>query len=187
VELVKKVCLTGDPAVGKTSLIRRFVTDEYDDKYITTIGAKVTKKRLVVDFPDRALRVNLSLMIWDVSGQKEYSQFQHMYLRGMEGVIAVADLTRKSTFSGLDAAIRLGDRTGMEVPMVFLLNKCDLAEASYEELKEIRTTASQHGIPVIATSARTGTNVELAFEKMGQMVAWVWIKKKFGESTSRKP
>jgi small GTP-binding protein len=178
VDLVKKICLTGDPAVGKTSLIRRFVLDEYDDKYITTIGAKVTKKKLVVEFPDRAIRVNMSLMIWDVSGQKEYSQFQEMYLRGMEGVIAVADLTRKNTFAGLDAAIGLADRTGMDVPMIFLLNKCDLAEASYDELKDIRTMASQHGIPVLATSARTGTNVELAFEKMGHMVAGVWLKGK---------
>ena len=184
VDLVKKICLTGDPAVGKTCLIRRFVVDEFDDSYITTIGAKVTKKRLVVAFPERAVCVNLSLMIWDVAGQKEYRQFHEMYLRGMEGVIAVADLTRKSTFSGLDAAIRLADRTGTDVPMIFLLNKCDLADPSFDELKDIRTAASQHGIPVLVTSARTGTNVELAFEKMGRMVADVWLNKKFKKSTS---
>jgi small GTP-binding protein len=175
VELVKKICLTGDPAVGKTSLIRRFVLDLFDDTYLTTIGAKVTKRKMVVDFPDRAQKIDLNLMIWDVAGQKEYRQFHEMYLRGMEGVIAVADLTRKGTFSGLDAAIRLADRTGTEVPTIFLLNKCDLADAPYEELKAIRTKASQQGIPVLVTSARTGTNVELAFEKMGRMVAEAWL------------
>ena len=187
VDLMKKICLTGSPAVGKTSLIRRFVQDLFDDRYLTTIGAKVTKKRLIVMFPERDLIVNLSLMIWDVSGQKEYRQFHQMYLRGMEGVIAVADLTRKSTFAGLETAIGLADRTGTEVPMIFLLNKCDLADPSYDELKEIRTMASQHGIPVLVTSARSGTNVELGFEKMGRMVAEAWVKKKFGEPASPIP
>jgi len=178
IDLVKKICLTGDPAVGKTSLIRRFVLDLFDDTYLTTIGAKVTKRKMVLDFPERSLRVNLSLMIWDVAGQKEYRQFHDMYLRGMEGVVAVADLTRKNTFAGLDSAISMADRMGVEVPMIFLLNKCDLADASYDELKQIRTGASPHGIPVLVTSAKSGTNVELAFDKMGRMVVEEWLKGK---------
>ena len=179
--MVKKICLTGDPAVGKTSLIRRFVLDLFDDTYLTTIGAKVTKRRMALDFPDRSLRVNLSLMIWDVAGQKEYRQFHDMYLRGMEGVMAVADLTRKGTFAGLETSMALADRMGKEVPMIFLLNKCDLGDAPYEELKEIRTKASPHGIPVLVTSARTGTNVELAFDKMGRMVVEAWLGRKAGK------
>ena len=60
----KKVCLLGDGAVGKTSLIRRYVLDSFDDKYITTIGTKVSKK--VINYPksDDGEGIELSLMIW---------------------------------------------------------------------------------------------------------------------------
>lgn len=181
VDLVKKICLIGDPAVGKTSLIRRFVLDLFDDNYLTTIGAKITKKKITLEFPERSLHINLSMMIWDVTGQKEYALFHEMYVQGMEGVLAVADLTRNNTITGLKAAISLADRIKANVPMIFLLNKCDLADPSSVDLKEVMTLASQRGIPVLATSAKTGINVELAFQKMGRMVAGVWIKNKFKE------
>jgi len=179
VELVKKVCLIGDPGVGKTSLIRRFVLDLFDDTYLTTIGAKVTKKAMGVDVPERDLHINLSLMIWDVAGQKEYKLFHEMYLKGMEGVLAVADLTRMNIFDSLKGAIHMADRAAVNTPMIFLLNKCDLAELSSIDLKDVRTLASQRDVPVLATSAKTGMNVELAFDQLGRMVAGTWLKKKY--------
>jgi small GTP-binding protein len=178
-DLVKKVCLIGDPGVGKTSLIRRFVTDLFDDHYITTIGAKITKKVVVVELPERDLLVNMNLMIWDLAGQKEYKVFHEMHLKGMEGVLAVADLTRKNTFDSLKAAIQMADRTRVNIPMVFLLNKCDLAEPSDVDLKDIRMLASQRAIPVLATSAKTGLNVELSFSRLARMMAEAWAEKKF--------
>ena len=178
VELVKKVCLIGDPGVGKTSLIRRFVTDLFDDSYISTIGAKVTGKMMTLDYPEREIQVNLNLMIWDVSGQKEYKQFHEMYLKGMEGVLAVADLTRHNTFDSLKASIHLADSTGKTVPMIFLMNKCDLAEPKEDDLRDVRTLASQMNIPVLVTSAKTSMNVELAFNELARMVLDAWLKVK---------
>ena len=180
-DLMKKVCLIGDPGVGKTSLIRRLVTDQFDDSYISTIGAKITKKAITMDLPEQDLQTNLILMIWDLAGQKEYKAFHEMHLRGMEGVIAVADLTRKNTYDTLKGALQMADRTGVEIPIVFLLNKCDLAEPSDADLKDIRTLASDNSIPVLATSAKTGLNVELAFQRLGRMVVLSWVKKKFGK------
>ena len=180
-ELIKKVCLIGDPGVGKTSLVRRFVTDLFDDHYLSTIGAKITKKGMVLDVPERELHIKLTLMIWDVAGQKEYRAFHEMHMKGMEGVIAVADLTRKNTFDSLKATIAMADRTGVSIPVVFLLNKCDLAEPSQSDLKDIRTLASQRLIPVLAVSAKTGLNVELAFERLSRMMVEAWAKKKFSQ------
>jgi small GTP-binding protein len=180
-DLIKKVCLLGDPGVGKTSLVRRFVTDLFDDSYLSTIGAKITKKGLQLDLADLGLRVRLTLMIWDIAGQKEYRAFHEMHMKGMEGVLAVADLTRKNTFDSLKATLSMADRTRSDMPMVFLLNKADLAEPSGTDLKDVRTLASTRDIPVLATSAKTGLNVERTFDQLGRTVAEAWAKKKYGK------
>jgi len=179
VELMKKVCLIGDSGVGKTSLIRRFVLDLFNDAYITTIGAKVTKKAMAVDLPEHDLHINLNLMIWDVVGQKQYKLFHEMYLKGMEGVLAVTDITCMNIYDSLVAAIHMADATAVNIPMIFLLNKCDLAEPTSLYMNNVRTLASKRDIPVLATSAKTGMNVELAFDKMSRMVVGAWLKKKY--------
>ena len=180
IDVVKKVCLTGDPGVGKTSLVRRFVLDQFDDSYISTIGAKVTKKVRLVKVPEREMEVNLVLMIWDVAGQKEYAMFHEMYMKGMEGVLSVADLTRKTTFDGLRASIKLAERTAGNIPVILLLNKADMADPSASDLKEIRAMAAEKGMPVLATSAKTGMNVEKAFEVLSERMIHRYLDKKYG-------
>ena len=180
VQLAKKVCLIGDPGVGKTSLVRRFVFDMFDDEYLVTIGAKVTRKELSLDLPRRDLNVKLSLMVWDIAGQTRERMFQGTYLSGLEGALIVADLTRPETFSSLTDAIAMAGRSTTHIPMVFLLNKADLAEPSADGLKDIRTQASRMAFPVLATSAKTGMNVELAFSQLGRLILNDWQKKKFG-------
>ena len=95
----RKVMLLGDGAVGKTSLIKKFVTDRFDDKYITTIGTKVTKKDLVLK--DNEKTIYLTLMVWDVLGQKGYKNIQASSLKGADGIIFVCDLTRRETLTSL--------------------------------------------------------------------------------------
>src|SRR5437773_9385308 len=69
-----KVCLVGEAAVGKTSLIRRYVLDQYDDRYETTLGAKVTKKELRIPIKEKHLEVQLDLTIWDVMGDDTFRE-----------------------------------------------------------------------------------------------------------------
>ena len=175
VDLVKKVCLIGDPGVGKTSLIRRFVLDQFSDDYLSTIGAKVTKKEKFIDIKQEDLRVHLILMIWDVAGQKEYQQFHEMYLNGMEGVLAVCDLSRQNTFDRLRNAVQLVEKHAPGIPMVFLLNKADLVDVAAMDLREVNALAAQKGIAVLPTSARTGLNVEPAFSKLTMMIIRDWL------------
>src|SRR5437870_11959642 len=99
-----KVCLVGDVAVGKTSLIRRFVQDEFDDRYIATVGTKVTKKS--VDVTWKGAPAMLDMMVWDIMGEKERKTVvRGAYVEGSRGVIAVCDLTRKDTFSDLNNCV----------------------------------------------------------------------------------
>src|SRR5438093_9676315 len=99
--LKAKVCLVGDVAVGKTSLIKRFVQDQFDDRYIATVGTKVTKKS--VDVVWKGASATLDMMVWDIMGEKGFrALLRDAYFEGSQGVLAVCDVTRKDTFYDLN-------------------------------------------------------------------------------------
>ena len=83
--VLKKVVLLGDSAVGKTSLIRRFVHDQFDDKYISTIGVKVSKRIMPVKFQENDYEVKL--MVWDIIGSQGYESSQARHIAGLNGAI----------------------------------------------------------------------------------------------------
>ncbi len=121
-----KIVLLGDGAVGKTSLVRRFVKQKFSDEYITTIGTNVKKKKI----PE----LDVKLMIWDMYGQKLKTTLQKSNYKGSDGAIIVYDLTRMKTFDSLDRWIdQLFDVTG-EIPIVVLGNKYDLLVDYWEEM-----------------------------------------------------
>ena len=97
----KKVCLLGDFAVGKTSLVRRFVYDLFDDKYISTIGVKVSRKTVAVLRADDT--VELTMMLWDLADCEEFGRVRTSYLRGAAAAVLVCDLTRPETLDSLRA------------------------------------------------------------------------------------
>jgi small GTP-binding protein len=164
----KKIVLLGDPGVGKTSMIRRFVYDIFDDKYITTLGMKVTKKQLVINHPIDHLDMELTLMIWDLMGQKEYQFLHKSTYRGTDGAIIVCDFTRKDTLDNIPEWVtNLFNVTG-NIPIVIIGNKNDLngrKKFSFEEISELAKVCKA---TVFMTSAKTGENVELVFSKLSE-------------------
>ena len=95
-----KVWLLGDPAVGTTSMIRKYVLDKFVDKYIATVGTKVTKKIVTLTKgPERTIQ--LTLMIWDILGQRRFSKLHASFYNGARGIIVVSDLTRPETFKSM--------------------------------------------------------------------------------------
>lgn len=165
--IMKKICLVGDPAVGKTSLIRRYVYDTFDDKYLYTIGAKITKK--VMNIKYLMHDVNLTLMIWDIEGQKGIGKSHSTYYKGAEAAIIVCDVTMKETLENIprwgDAVFKV---TG-EIPLVFLANKIDLPNKAFDE-EEIKDAASEFKAPYLLTSAKTGENVENTFLTISKLL-----------------
>src|SRR5438309_6423160 len=104
--LKAKVCLVGDVAVGKTSLIKRFAQDQFDDRYIATVGTKVTKKSLDVAW--KGAPATLDMMVWDIMGEKGFrALLRDAYFEGSQGVIAVCDVTRKDTFYDRSEWVRM--------------------------------------------------------------------------------
>ncbi|HSV42694.1 MAG TPA: Rab family GTPase [Methanomassiliicoccales archaeon] len=155
---IKKVSLVGDGGVGKTSLVRRYVLDVFSDEYIQTFGAKVTKK--VVDVED----VELTMMIWDILGQKAQKSLHTSYYAGSNGALVVCDLTREETLLNIPEWIEDMRRSVGDIPIVPVANKADMGvRLSKERMDEI---ADIVGSEFILTSARTGEGVELAFERL---------------------
>ena len=169
-EYQRKICLLGDGAVGKTSLIRRYVMEVFDDKYIATVGTKVSRKELSLSYPENNLDVDLTLMIWDVVGQKEYQKLRLMYYQGANGALVVCDMTRKDTLAGLeDWASSIYQSLG-KIPMIFMVNKCDLKDQRKITDDDIKKIADQYNAKYLYTSAKDGLNVEMAFNQLSRMM-----------------
>ena len=168
-DIIKKICLLGDPAVRKTSLIRRFVFDMFDDKYITTIGTKVTKKTMEVDRED--LHVKITLLIWDILGQREYARLHPVYYQGAEGALIVCDGTRQETIRNLPTWTTSFMKVVGQVPIIFLINKCDLINMEEFPNQDIENISETYNAPFYFTSARTGENVADAFTEVSKLLA----------------
>jgi small GTP-binding protein len=157
----KKVCMLGGFAVGKTSLVARFVTSMFSDKYLTTVGVKIEKKSVQVSDQQ------LDLVLWDIYGDDEFQRVRMSYLRGASGYLLVVDPTRKAT---LETAIALQDsaeKTIGRVPFILVLNKADLID---------QWDIDEHALDdrnwtIIRTSAKTGAGVEEAFLALARAMA----------------
>ncbi len=166
--------LVGDPAVGKTSLVRRFVDQAFSDKYISSIGVTVKKKTLKYERADGE-PFEVSLVIYDLQGEhggKREPPYES-YMRGTQGVLAVLDVTRPETSESVSRfwAPKILDVSG-EVPMYIVGNKCDLsltANLGNTLVPAFRDLRWRH-LGGILASAKSGVNVDTAFYALGRML-----------------
>lgn len=159
----KKICLLGAFAVGKTSLVARFVKSIYSDRYITTVGVKVDKKTVSIDGQE------INLIVWDMAGEDELQKVRMNYLSGASGYLLVADGTRRET---LETARMLRERVNEEIgapPFILIINKADLA-SEWEIDDQAIAECETQGWTVIKTSAKTGEGVEEAFTKLAENI-----------------
>jgi hypothetical protein len=157
--LQKKICMLGSFAVGKTSLVRRFVESIYSDAYQTTVKVKVDKKMI------REAGTEVTLVLWDLYGEDDFQKMHWSYLRGSSGFLLVADGTRRAT---LDIALQMEERARVEigvVPFILVLNKHDLQE-EWEIDPAVLDGAAARGWSILRTSAKTGDGVDEAFQQL---------------------
>jgi len=174
-----KICLVGEGAVGKTSLIRRYVLDEFDDRYISTLGAKITKKELVIGVPTDGNSLKVDMTIWDIMGEKGFRDLlKEAYFHGAQGILAVADVTRRNTLSDLDSWISAIETVTGRIPIQFLANKIDLGDQLAFTESELQGMSENYSSPYLFTSAKTGENVEKAFLEISSTI----VKKKVGST-----
>ncbi len=166
-----KICLAGEGAVGKTSLIRRFLFDQFEDKYTATLGAKVSRKSLTIEDARGRGTAHIDMAIWDVMGEKFLRELlREAYFYGSQGILAVCDITRPETLEDLESWKASIESVAGKIPMIVLANKVDLKEETVLDETTLQTAAEGWGAPYFFTSAKTGKNVERAFEQLAQMV-----------------
>jgi small GTP-binding protein len=171
-EVKLKICLVGEGAVGKTSLIKRYVLDAFDGQYLTTIGTKISKKEVTLKIPSDEEKHDVTMLIWDIMGQKGFRELlQEAYFYGAQGIIAVCDITNKISLEDLEGWIDAAMRVTGKVPIMFLANKFDLKDDAQFSLDELKNFASKYDNSVVLTSsAKTGENVIKAFESLGSKI-----------------
>lgn len=153
----KKVILTGNFGVGKTSLFNRFVYDRFSDKYLTTIGVKVNKK--VITAGDK----ELSILLWDIAGEVSQDKVPISYFLGAAGIIYVFDMSRPLTFLNIEKDLEYLKELLPNSIIKIVGNKKDLVTK-----EEVENIMDQLSVTCnITTSAKTGESVEELFQELG--------------------
>jgi len=164
-DMIKKVVLLGDPSVGKTSVMRRFVENTFDEAYLSTIGSNVNKKTVTIYDGNGGSR-SVKMIIWDIAGDKACDSLKRAYFRGAHAGIVVCDITNESTFEAIPGWISSVKEVVGEIPIIIIGNKSDLEEFRTVEKEDLWNMAGKYGYQVIHTSARLGENVEMVFHQI---------------------
>lgn len=157
-----KICMLGAFAVGKTSLVRRFVHSIFDERYQTTIGVQIEKR--TIDRPESPL----DLMIWDIAGDDDFFKVPSSFIAGSAGYLLVVDSTRRASAEvAAELRARAVDELG-DVPFLVLVNKCDLDdEADLPDDWSLDGVGPEY---VRRTSALTGAGVPEAFDELAARI-----------------
>lgn len=156
--IAKKVLLVGNFGVGKTSLIRRFVLNEFSEEYISTIGVRVSSKIIQIE------NEQIKLLIWDVAGTSDDEKVPKAYFLGASAAMYVFDLSREETYINISAKVDVVKELSGLQNITIIGNKKDLVTTNeIEQIKKIVT------LPIdLITSAKENENVEDAFKELAK-------------------
>ena len=164
IEKIKlKIIIIGEYAVGKTSLVKKFVSGQFSKDYRTSIGTNIYTKKISLE-KDR----DVILQLWDIAGQERWINMRHSYYSGAKGIIIVGDLTRRNTFDQIEKFwIPDVSQYCSFAPIILIANKRDLSSKLNEN--EINSLGKRiNAESEFVTSAKTGENVELAFRMISR-------------------
>lgn len=148
----------GEAAVGKTSLVYRFVSGKFKDNYKSTLGVNLLKKDIEIDGVGE-----VSAQIWDLGGQESFKSLRKLYLEGANGALVIYDMTNRKSFEKLDEWVESFEDARGKQPLLLVGNKSDLTQLIKVTEKEAKKYAKKNKMEIIITSAKEGTNVEEAF------------------------
>ncbi|KAJ9550420.1 hypothetical protein OSB04_014465 [Centaurea solstitialis] len=161
-----KVVFLGDESVGKSSLIRRFMHNEFDTAYTPTIGIDFLSKTMYFD------DITVRLQLWDTAGQMRFRSLIPSYIRDAAATIIVYDVTNRSSFLNIAKWIKeVREERGTDVIIVLVANKCDLLKKRQVSIEEVDAKARELGFMFIKTSAKDGLNTKPLFRKVAMALS----------------
>lgn len=164
-ELNAKLLILGDSSVGKSSLLMRYVEDQFSDTITTTVGIDYKMKKVKVD------NLDMKLQIWDTAGQEKYRSLANNFYKNSMGVLLVFDLTNPNSFDNVRNWIRQIKKNADEnVCRMLLANKADLKERRAVSEKEVNELTAEIGIKCFEVSAKSGFGVPDAFSMLAKEV-----------------
>jgi small GTP-binding protein len=161
----KKICLLGDFGVGKTSLVNRFVEGRFDDKYLSTMGVKISRKTLTRSYG------KMNMLVWDLAGGNGFEASASTYMQGATGALIICDLTRRDTLAACENYARQIRTMNLGVQLVFVGNKADMDGERVVSVPDMLAALSVFGERTFfLTSAKTGEQVEETFTYLAEKI-----------------
>jgi len=155
----KKICLLGDLAVGKTSLVRQFVQHAFEEKYLSSIGVTISQTPVEV-----AENKTIQLVVWDLAGSEEHDGYRANYLQGAAGAILVCDLSREGTLHSMAKYQERLLAVSPNAQVLIFANKTDLVPLRKIPEHQLERMAEELNASYLIASAKTGLNVENGFQ-----------------------
>ena len=160
-DMIFKIVLIGDTSVGKTNILSKYLTDEFDPESKATVGVEFGTKNFKIE--NNIVKVQ----IWDTAGQERYRSITNAYYKGAKGALLVYDITNKKSFDNLDKWISDLKINGDEkISIVLLGNKSDLENQRVISTEEGKNKAELFKFAFMETSALNGNNIERAFDEL---------------------
>ena len=168
-DMMFKVCVIGDAAVGKSSTVRRWTQGSFTHEYQVTIGVQHYSKSIQLDDSDG--RASVKMIVWDLGGQETFKFIRPMFYRAARGIVIMFDLGNRASFDSLAAWIREADTSiGRRVPIIIAGNKADLDQYQVDP-GEAQKLAEETGARFVLTSAKSGCNVGDLFYALASLMA----------------
>ena len=156
-----KIVIIGDTYVGKTNILSRYISNEFDPNSNSTIGVELTTKTYNFDNND------VKVQIWDTAGQEKYRSITSSYYKGAQGCLLVYDITKKKSFDNIDKWYsELKSNSDEKIYTMLLGNKSDLEENREVSIEEAEKKAKNFNIAFMETSAYNGNNINKAFNEL---------------------
>jgi len=164
-DAIFKVVVFGDAGCGKTTLVKRYMTDTFISDTQMTIGVEFEVKSLEIEGKE------IKLQIWDFGGEERFRFILPRYIRGATGGIFMYDITNYSSLAHINDWLSVIEETYESFPILLVGGKKDLEEdreISFEKSQEVAKSTGLH--EVIECSSKTGENVEMVFRTLTNLI-----------------
>ena len=164
-ELLYKIIIIGDAAVGKSNILTRYIKNEFCQNQKSTVGVELGIKFIKIK------GVNTKIQIWDTAGQERYRAITSSYYKGSHGCFIVYDITNQSSFDNVEKWYEhVQKEAGKDISIILVGNKSDLENERKVSKEKGEDLAKNLNCPFFETSAFSGINISQIFQELGNNI-----------------